>query len=95
MLIREKTDIDGWIVELNFNEVKPDGWFPIIQEKCAVWATAELREPTQNPLGWKQTALLRYPQGKMAALFDSASEGRDAAVAELTTRILTLTRKTA
>jgi hypothetical protein len=87
MLTKEKTDIDGWIVELNFNEVKPDGWFPIYQEGCAIWATAELRRPTLLPLGWKQTALLRYPQFQLAAMFASASEGRDAAIAELTARI--------
>ena len=93
MLIREKTDVDGWIVTLNFNEVKPDGWFPIVQERCAVWATAELRGPAQHPSVWKQTALLRYPQKTMAALFDSASEGRDAAVAELTARIKTFKKE--
>lgn len=93
MLIREKTDIDGWIVTLNFNEVKPDGWFPIVPEQCAVWATAELRGPAQYPSGWKQTALLRYPQNMMAAVFDRAAEGRDAAVADLTARIQMLKKE--
>lgn len=87
MLSQEKTEIDGWVVKLNFNEVKPDGWFPIFQEKCAIWATAELRRPSQYPPEWKQTALLRYPQDTLAALFDSASVGRDAAITELTARI--------
>ena len=90
MLTLEKTDIDGWVVKLNFNEIKPDGWFPILQERCAVWATAELPRPTQHPSGWKQTALLRYPQGSIAALFDSAPEARDAAITELTARIQSL-----
>lgn len=93
MLVREKTVINGWTVELNFNEAKPDGWFPILQEKCAVWATAELRSPTQYHLGRKRTALLRYPQDRLAALFDNASDARDAAVAELTARIQTFMKE--
>lgn len=89
MLSCEKIDINGWIVTLSFNEFKLDQRSLILQKGCAVWATAELRDPVEFPPGWKQTALLRYPQGRFVAIFDCAPEGRAAAVAALTAQIRT------
>ena len=87
MLISQKIDIDGWTVELNFREFKPDGWFPSQPQKCATWATAELHRPAQYPSGWAPAALLRYPEQGYAAVFDSDRDGYEAAIANLTARI--------
>ena len=86
MLRREQFFIDDWNVVLNYNEFKPDGWLPSQPQTCAIWATAELRRPTQEPRGTK-TVLLRYPQRQFAASFNNDGAARESAIAELTTRI--------
>ena len=86
MLRSEQTYIDDWRVVLNYNEFKPDGWLPSQPQTCAIWATAELRRPSQELRG-TETVLLRYPQRQFAASFNSDRVARDAAIAELTTRI--------
>lgn len=87
MLIREKSDIYGWSVEVVCNEFASQGSPSTPPQRCAVWATAKLRPATYWTIERERMALLRYPQNSFVALFDSPHEGRDAAIAELTARI--------
>lgn len=87
MLLDHKSDKDGWTIEVHCREFRPDGWVPGDRVKYLIMATAELRIPQIYPRGWSSEALLRYPKGGIGAVFDSDSEGHQAAREDLTARI--------